>query len=86
MCQGALLALVGGVVGCLVGWGVTSYLAALVDPTRPYSDTTLYIARDPWAYVLGLASALVVGILASLLPAWRASRVEPVAVLRGSMN
>jgi lipoprotein-releasing system permease protein len=84
--QGAMIAIVGGLVGDLGAWGLTSYMASLVEPNAPFSDTTLYIYKDPFAYVLGLGFAVVVGAGASLLPAWRASRVEPVAVLRGSVT
>jgi ABC-type lipoprotein release transport system permease subunit len=34
-------------------------------------------------YFYGLAFALIVGLLASVLPALRGARVEPVDVLRG---
>jgi ABC-type lipoprotein release transport system permease subunit len=61
-------------------------MASLVEPNAPFSDTTLYIYKDPLAYVLGLGFAVVIGAGASLLPAWRAARVEPVAVLRGSVT
>jgi lipoprotein-releasing system permease protein len=84
--QGALIALVGGLLGDLGAWGLTSYLDSLIDPTQPYSDSALYIFKDPPSYAIGLAFAVGVGALASLLPAWRGARVEPVAVLRGSVT
>jgi ABC-type lipoprotein release transport system permease subunit len=37
-------------------------------------------------YVWGIVFALVLGAAAALLPAWRASRVEPVDVLRGQIG
>ncbi|HWE30492.1 MAG TPA: FtsX-like permease family protein, partial [Polyangia bacterium] len=84
--QGALIALLGGLFGDLVAWGLTSYLASLIDPSQPYSDAALYICKDPPSYAVGLVFALLVGTLASALPAWRGARVEPVAVLRGSIG
>ena len=37
---------------------------------------------DPLAFTLAAAAMLVIGILASLIPASRASRVDPVSALR----
>jgi putative ABC transport system permease protein len=36
-----------------------------------------------WASVAGVATALITGILASLLPAARAARLDPVLALSG---
>jgi ABC-type lipoprotein release transport system permease subunit len=49
------------------------------------SDTFL-IYEDPKIYVYGLIFALIVGLIASLIPAWRGSKVEPVDVLRGQIG
>ena len=40
---------------------------------------------DPKMYLYGALFALLVGIVASLIPAIRGSRVEPVDVLRGQI-
>jgi lipoprotein-releasing system permease protein len=49
------------------------------------SDSIL--VTDDWRmYAAGLLFAAVMGIVASVLPAWRASRVEPVDVLRGQIG
>ena len=37
---------------------------------------------DPLAYVASAVAAAAVGVAASWLPAWRASRVDPMAALR----
>ena len=41
---------------------------------------------DPAFYVYGVVFALCVGLIASLIPALRGSRVEPVDVLRGQLG
>lgn len=38
--------------------------------------------RDPWAMAVAAAALLATGALASLVPAWRAGRVDPSQVLR----
>ena len=40
-------------------------------------------ARDPLALGVGGLVLLAAGLLASILPAWRATRVDPVIALRG---
>ena len=46
-------------------------------------SSTFLVHKDPAFYVYGAAFALCVGVIASLIPAVRASRVQPVTVLRG---
>jgi ABC-type lipoprotein release transport system permease subunit len=44
----------------------------------------LLVVDAPRNYAYGMVFPLVVGLLAALLPAWQAARVEPVSVLRGA--
>jgi putative ABC transport system permease protein len=55
-------------------------------PTAPAASTTLTITPSITPEILGLAIALAVavGVLGGLLPAWRASRMNPVEALRRS--
>ncbi|MGE4426466.1 MAG: ABC transporter permease [Solirubrobacteraceae bacterium] len=71
--ESVLLAVIGGVVGVLVG--------ALA--------TGVYAASKSWAVVIpveawtgGIASAILIGAIAGLLPAVRASRMPPTVALR----
>lgn len=85
--QGLIIAIVGGALGDILGKIALIQLAKL--PVRMEglvkSDTFL-IHEDPAFYVYGVVFALVVGVFASLLPAIRGSRVEPVDVLRGQIG
>lgn len=85
--QGTIVALVGGILGDLIGKIALGQLAKLKVHTEGLvkSDTFL-IWEDPKFYVLGIVFALVVGVIASLIPAWRGSKVEPVDVLRGQIG
>ncbi len=47
---------------------------------------TFLVYEDPVFYFYGVFFALFVGLLASFIPALRASRVEPVDVLRGQIG
>lgn len=71
--ESALLALIGGLVGVGLGFGVT----------------TLYARRQGWmldlpfnGLALGVGAALVIGAVAGLYPAARAARLDPADAVR----
>ncbi len=71
--DGLKLVLIGlglGIVGALSLSGLLSSQLFGVDP------------RDPLVYAPALATLLVVGFLGSFVPAWRATRVDPVIAMR----
>jgi putative ABC transport system permease protein len=73
LAESILLALIGGVVGVLAGATATAVYAgakgwAVVIPVQAWSG--------------GIASAFVIGALAGLMPAVRASRMPPTVALR----
>ena len=71
--ESVLLAAGGGVMGVALGIGA----ALLVRATTP-----LPAAVEPWSVLLGLVLASSVGLFFGIYPAWRASRLEPIAALR----
>ena len=71
--QGLTLASIGIAVGLLAALGVTRFAAALLYAVNP---------RDPATFVVVPAVLLAVALLACLLPARAASRLDPVEVLR----
>lgn len=85
--QGAIIAVVGGVLGDLVGHQVVTALGHLKTHQEGLVKSEYFLVYDdPKFYLYGLAFALAVGVLASLIPAVRGSRVEPVDVLRGQLG
>ena len=72
--QGARLVLAGMIVGLLGSLVMTRLVASLLYQPHPY---------DVVAFLLIPAALVPAALLACLLPAWRATRVEPVAALRG---
>ena len=77
-----LVAFVGAVLGDLLGWRLLRLMATLEVPTEALvKSSTLLVYEDPIYYVHGLVFALLTGVSASLLPAWRAARM-PVTTAR----
>ena len=78
-----IFALVVGQGMRLIGAGVALGLAAAVAGSR-YVESLLFGVRPLDPLVLGGVTAflVVVGVLACWVPAWRASRIDPVAALR----
>jgi lipoprotein-releasing system permease protein len=84
--QGVLVSLAGALIGDVLGWRLLALMSTLKVPTEALvKSATLLIYEDPIYYVHGLFFALLTGVSASLLPAWRGSQVEPVDVLRGQI-
>jgi lipoprotein-releasing system permease protein len=82
--QGAIVALIGGAIGDVLGWRTVELLSHVkMQSDGLVKSNTFLVHKDPAFYIYGAAFALVVGVVASLIPAVRASRVQPVAVLRG---
>src|SRR5690606_4381425 len=71
--EGAVLAAVGAAAGTLGAWMLARVLAGLVYGVSP---------RDPVAFVLAPAVLIAIALLATLVPARRATRVDPVEALR----
>lgn len=80
---GLVLATAGGAVGALLGKLTVLWIGSLrVDLEGVTRGDRIYIADLPTIYLAGFGFAVLAGVLASLVPAIRASRVEPVTVLR----
>ena len=72
LAQGGRLAAIGIGVGVLAALGVTRLMGSLLYQVKP---------TDPLTFVLVSLVLAAVAFIASLGPAWRATRLDPVAVL-----
>ena len=79
MTETAMVIMIGGAAGvCTAGvlsWGASTYLTGLLDgvPVEPLTITTAG---------LGLGASAVCGLLAGLLPAWKAHRATIIQAIR----
>ncbi|HEX7363164.1 MAG TPA: FtsX-like permease family protein [Bryobacteraceae bacterium] len=71
--QALRLVLLGAAVGLLAAFGIARLLRALLSGVQP---------DDPWILCAATAALIVVALVASYLPARRASKVDPMTALR----
>src|SRR5215468_1483363 len=71
--KGVVLAIAGTVAGLIAAASSASFMASLLYGVRP---------RDPGVFILVPLLLLVVAIAASCIPAWRATKLDPMVALR----
>jgi putative ABC transport system permease protein len=75
MLESCMVAILGGGIGLLLSWGITS----MGDPTGGFLPAFYFPTRD---LVLGIAMVLVLGFATGILPGLQASRLKIVDALR----
>jgi putative ABC transport system permease protein len=85
--EGALLAGLGGVAGCGLSLAVYTYVVArgvtfgTID-FQSFAETVYQFRVTPDLMAVGVAFSVVIGLVGSLLPALRASRLPVIAALK----
>jgi len=81
--EGLLLSLVGGVSGIILGIFGSQGVAVLLSNMGPgMGGAPLEPVITFTAITLGLSVSMIVGILSSLYPAWKAARMSPIEAVR----
>ena len=70
--ESAILCALGGIIGLLLSWGITTLITTLASITM--TITLFYI-------ILALAVSTMVGMLAGIYPAFKAARLDPILAL-----
>jgi putative ABC transport system permease protein len=78
--ESVLLAIVGGVLGCLVALPMNGFTAA--TGTNAFSELAFAFRVTPQLLIIGMIFAVLMGIVGGLLPALRASRLPITTALR----
>jgi len=85
MLQGVLIGLAGTALGCALGisvsWVMDRYQLVPLDPDVYFISHVPFTLR-PMEFVLTALVSLAICFLATLYPAWRASRLDPVEALQ----
>jgi ABC-type antimicrobial peptide transport system permease subunit len=71
--QGTMLAVTGATIGAVIAGGLSRLMEDLLHGVTP---------GDPASFAAAVATVIAVSLLATWIPARRASRVEPVVALR----
>lgn len=83
--QAAIVLTIGCVLGCSLGAGITYAVSRLPLPIRGLFKTDFFpVAWSVWHYLEAIGTAVMVVMVASLVPARRAARLEPGDVIRGT--
>ncbi len=78
--QGALIGASGALLGCACGYTLTSVMSNIL---RSADGTRLFEARlDPQLYLYTLIAAAALGLIAAMMPARRAARLDPAQAIR----
>lgn len=79
MLESTVIGLTGGLIGFGLGYAVTS----LLNAAMPASQGAIFLVT-PGLAVLSVGFAVALGTVAGIIPALRASRLDPVTALRAS--
>jgi putative ABC transport system permease protein len=79
MLESSVMGLAGGLVGFGLGFGVTTLINAVMPPAQG----AIFLVT-PGLAVLAVGFALALGTVAGIIPAFRASRLDPVTALRAN--
>jgi putative ABC transport system permease protein len=75
--EAALMSLIGGAIGVLVGWGISSLISGVT-----VGGQTIHTVISADIPILAVCVAAAIGILFGLYPAYRAARLNPIEALR----
>lgn len=79
-----IIGIVGGVFGLLFGYIFSSIIDVIPFETASLPTIKTYpINYNPMFYVIGIVFALITTTIAGLFPALKASKVDPVEIIRG---
>ncbi len=79
--QGGIVGLLGSLLGSSLGWLFLALWRSLAK--NPDGTPLFMITVEPGLFALAAGGASLVGILAALIPARRAARLDPVVAIRG---
>lgn len=85
--EGAILAAIGGAIGCLISYGLQSLSVFLgwqfgTMSFNTFSEVVFQFRITPRLVIEGMFFAIIVGVLGSLFPAIRAARLPVIAALK----
>lgn len=84
MSQAMIIGFVGGILGLLIGYGLTSLIATVPFQTEAIPTVETYpINIQPSFFIIGFSFAMLSTFLAGYLPSRKAKKIDPVTIIRG---
>ena len=84
MSQALLIGLIGGVLGLLLGYGVSTIISNTPFETEALPTIkTFPVNFKSVYYMIGIGFAIVSTFFAGYLPARKAEKIDPVEIIRG---
>ncbi len=75
--EAALMSLIGGAIGVLVGWGISTIISGVT-----IGGTTIETVMTVNIPILAVCVSAAIGIIFGIYPAYRAARLNPIEALR----
>ncbi|RXK55738.1 ABC transporter permease [Oleiharenicola lentus] len=83
--QATIVLAIGSMVGCILGAGGTFAVSRIpLNITGIFRTNTFIVSWSAWHYVAAVLTAVAMVMVASLIPARRAARLEPGDIIRGT--
>jgi lipoprotein-releasing system permease protein len=83
--QAVIVLVIGAILGAAFGWTATWCVEQVPLPVNGIFKTDHFIVTwDPKHYLGAIGTAVVMVMIASLIPARRAARLEPGDIVRGT--
>ncbi len=85
--QGFIVSVIGAAIGCLLGYFMIEILSSIKVASSNSSTTVrsdrLLMGKDFWYFFFASGFSILVSLIASIIPARNAAKVNPVEILRG---
>jgi lipoprotein-releasing system permease protein len=83
--QAAIVLAIGTILGCVVGAAITYAVSQYPMPiTGIFTSHKFLVQWSKWHYVEAVTTAVIMVMMASLIPSRRAARLEPGDIIRGT--
>ncbi|CAA7625351.1 ABC-type transport system [Candidatus Terasakiella magnetica] len=83
--EGLIVGIIGTLIGWAMGWALVEFMASMKFEMEGFVRAQGFVLyRTPRHYILSAAMAIVSATLAAWVPARRASRLNPVDIVRGA--
>ena len=84
MSQALIIGFLGGIVGLLLGYGISVVISNTPFQTEALPTVETYpVNFDPMFYLLGISFAMIFTFLAGYLPSRKAKKIDPVRIITG---